>query len=1140
MHRMSLSPNVGPYVLDRIIGHGGTSTVWLAQHRELDSDVVLKVLTAKFTKRARFREYFANEIRAVARLNHPNIARVLDAGVEEGGSSPIAAGSPYVVMEYIQDGSLIDIMQELNWTSIRDILLVLLDALAHAHAHDVVHLDLKPGNVLLRRDGNVVVPVLTDFGISRTEDSMAPTERSGVVGTPKYMAPEQIRGEWRRTGPATDLYALGCMAFQMVTGRVPFESGDAYSVLRSHLRDSVPAMIPRTPVPSGFPEWVARLLEKEPGDRYEAAADAAFALIRLDANGVDDWTDSVAHDSGRTLPVDLTILDETLNIQAIHESVETIPILRRSLEAPPIPISWQRRVDFRRDVRALGLGLLRDRVPQVVGRTAERNLLWTALTEVAQGTSRAILIHGESGIGATRTAEWLARLAEEVGAAQALTVRSAPSVLEGLGHAVGRKLKVAGGKPMDAVPTVRELLLGGRPATEDDLVDAIILSDLLTGTPSDAKHSEKRSALVRALTALSARRTLVVVCDNVENFHDIWSVAQLIFEEQVPALLLATTTADRMDGLMEVLDHPAVSEMRLIPLPDADIANMADQLVWLTPQTAETLIREAEGYPGRAVRWLTSWVERDLLVPSPNGFLLRRRMDDESLSDAAKKAAEVVLAQFDEIDRKALGVAATFGTRFNTELWFDTLTRMHVSPRPDLLERALRLGLLDRDSEGREYEFSDLTLVDEILEFLAEHGMQSTVHIACADALEIASAGTRDVGRLERIVKHRAAARQFEKALPLLGWVALRNFHGDNIEDARRLLAWHETLLSRADVPTRKREGWMGDIIRLWLREGDGETLESQTVEAAYRGALKANQLVAAADAARLRAKILRSVSLESANEALEEAANAISAAGGEGLPEVAAFWVSLGWNRGLQGQYEVAFAYFLRAEPIFELANDSYWVSHLGRARAYLNLQRGHYESARDDVSRATEIARKSGNRNGLAGCYMYLGELDRYEMAYESARSHYLAAYDLYRKNPSNRWIAECNIVLCEIGAGNMPAAERVLQRLIDTSQYQRKLFAPFQLAQAVAEASQGDWSGYDRRFAEVLAELRRLKHVEYDIAWLCDRAGEVAERSGHHSRAHAAYEASAQIWDGLGRQAELLRTQDAMDRVRLHSQP
>lgn len=328
----------------------------------------------------------------------------------------------------------------------------------------------------------------------------------------------------------------------------------------------------------------------------------------------------------------------------------------------------------------------------------------------------------------------------------------------------------------------------------------------------------------------------------------------------------------------------------------------------------------------------------------------------------------------------------------------------------------------------------------------------------------------------------------------------------------------------------------MGDIIRLWLREGDRETLAQETVEVAYRGALRANQLVAAAEAARLRAKILRSVSLESANEALEEAANSITNAGGGALPEVGAFWMSLGWNRGLQGQYEVAFEFFLRAEPIFELANDTHWVAHLGRARAYLNLQRAHYDSARADVSRAAELARKTGNRNGLAGCYMYLGELDRYAMDYDSARSHYLAAYDLYRKNPSNRWIAECNIVLCEIGAGNMPAAERVLQRLIDTSQYQRKLFAPFQLALAVAEASRGDWAGFDLRFNEMLCELRRLKHVEYDIAWLLGKAGEVSERAGHNARAYAAYDASAQIWEGLGRDDELRQVQNAMVRVSL----
>lgn len=1130
---MAFQHQVGPYVLDRVIGQGGTASVWLARHRDFDRDLVLKVLTAKFTKRARFREYFANEIRAVARLNHPNIARVLDAGVEQGGTSPLPAGSPYVVMEYIPDGCLHDITHNMTWTSVRDVLLVLLDALAHAHAHDVVHLDLKPGNVLLRREANLIIPVLTDFGISRTEDAMAPTERSGVVGTPKYMAPEQIRGQWRRTGAATDLYALGCMAFQLVTGRVPFDAGDSYAILRAHLKDPLPEFKPRMRVPSGLRSWIDRLLQKEPGDRYETAADAAFALVKLDAEPAADWLTPSDEDEPKTAPIDLTILDETLNIQAIRDSVDTRETRLRSLEVPPMPISWQRRADFRRDTRSLGLALLRDRVPPVVGRFAERDLLWEALARVNDGEPRAVLIRGETGLGASRLAEWLARLAEEVGAAQALVIRSAPTALEGLALAIGRKLKVAGGKAMEAIPIIRDLLIAGRRANEDDLVDSIILADLLTGTPIDATQSEKRNALVRLMTAMSRRRALVVVCDNVELFHDVWNLGRMVFDENVGALLLATTCAETFASQDEILQHPGVTELRLGPLADPEIAEIADQLVWLTPHTAHQLVTLSEGLPGRVVRWLTSWVERDLLVPTPQGFGIRRRLADETLSDAAKQAAQAVLSQFEDTERMALGVAATFGTRFNTEIWFDTLGRLKISPRKDLLERAVRLGVLDRDPSGREYEFADLLLHEEFSEYLAAQGSIANVLSVCADALQTAAGPTRDLTRLESIARMRAAAGELEKALPILGWLALRNFHEDNIDDARRLLARHETLLSRTDGTVRKREGWMGDVIRLWLREGDGEPVAPETVAHAYEGALQAGQLVAAAEAARLRAKILRGISLESANEALEEAANAITRAGGGSLPEIGTFWISLGWNRGMQGQFDIAFEYFLRAEPIFVRTNDTLWQTNLLRARAYLNLQRANYSAARTDITRAVEFARSSGHRNGLAGAYMYLGELDRHLEDFESARSQYRAAYDLYRQNPANRWIAECNLALCEIGAGNYPEARRILERLIESAQFQRKLFAPFYLALAVVAGTRDDWTDFDQRFAEVMAEIHRLKHVEYDIAWLLEKAGDVAERAGHIQRAHTAYDAAATMWRAMGRTSEFERARNAAQR-------
>lgn len=1134
---MSVRSQVGPYVLSHVIGQGGTSTVWLARHRDLGSDVVLKVLTAKFTKRARFREYFANEIRAVARLNHPNIARILDVGVERGGNTQIPVGSPYVVMEHIPGGCLHDIIPNLTWPSIRDVLLVLLDALAHAHAHDVVHLDLKPGNVLLRTEGATVSPVLTDFGISRTEDSTTPTERSGVVGTPKYMAPEQIRGEWRRTGAGTDLYALGCMAFQMVTGRVPFDAGDSYAVLRAHLKDPAPSLSPRTAVPTGMVEWIARLLEKDPFDRFETSADAAFALVQLDVEPREEWISGIGEelDMSQTTPIELTILDETLNVGALRESMDTMPMHVRSADVPPMPISWRRRADFQRNVKALGLGLVRDRVPQVVGRVPERDLLWAALNDVNEGIPRAVLIRGEVGVGTTRIAEWLARLAEEVGAGQTLMMRSAPTALEGVARAIGRKLKVAGGKAMDALPAVRELLLAGREATEDDLVDAVLLSDMVTATPNDATVADKRGAVVRGLAALSQRRAVIVVCDNVEHFRDIWSVAETLFDEAIPVLLLAATNAETLPRVGQILSHPAVQELRLTQLPDADIATMANQLVWMTPDTVEVLVKQTDGYPGRAVRWLTSWVERDLMVSTPNGFQLRRRAADESLGDAAKRAAEVLIARFSSADQRALGVAATYGTRFNTQMWFDTLEVLGVQVSGDLLERAVRLGLLDRDTSGREYEFSDILFHEEFLEALARDGLQSDVHAACAQMLAEASVGTRDPVRLERIVKHWAAAGQFENALPTLGWTALRNFHEDNLDDAHRCLAWHETLLSRADVTTRKREGWMGDIVRLWIREGEGEALPPDIAATAFEGALRAGQLVAAAEAARLNAKILRGVSIDSANEALENAANAITEAGGGGLPEIGSLWMSLGWNRGLQGHYDLAFAHFLTAERIFKASNDTHWIANLGRARGFLNLQRGNTENARTDVLQSMELARANGHRNGLAGGYMYLGEIDRHAQDYSSARSHYLAAYDLYRQNPSNRWIAECNIALCEIGESNLAETERILERLIETAQYQRKLFAPFQLALAYVEASRGEWTAYDQRVGEIVAEIRRMNHVEYDLAWLLTQTGDLCARLGHPSRAELAYEAAKVIWEGLGRETETEATRFALERVR-----
>lgn len=278
----------------RPAGTGATAVVWRGVHRDLGVPVAIKVMSlpandrrstpAARARQAQFRSLFAREVRAMASLDHPGIIRVHDHGTIDRDTAAASNGrlpidAPYVVMDWVDGGTLADRQGELLWPEVRAIVFTLLDALAHAHARGVIHRDLKPRNVLMGERG----PVLTDFGIvhqQRIDERNTSTVRAG---TPGYMAPEQIDHDTRLFGPWTDLYALGCLAYEMVSGHLPFDprgASTADSLLGSMAAEPSP-LYPEIPVPEGFESWLHQLISHSPGKRFQFAADAARALATL-------------------------------------------------------------------------------------------------------------------------------------------------------------------------------------------------------------------------------------------------------------------------------------------------------------------------------------------------------------------------------------------------------------------------------------------------------------------------------------------------------------------------------------------------------------------------------------------------------------------------------------------------------------------------------------------------------------------------------------------------------------------------------------------------------------------------------------------------------------------------------------------
>jgi serine/threonine-protein kinase len=250
------------------IATGGMGEVWLAHDEVLHRDVAVKYLKREYADDQGFRTRFLNEARHAAALLHPGIATVFDFGESE-----LEDGLPYLVMEFVDGRPLSDLVADgpLDPERARDLVGQAAEALAVAHATGLVHRDVKPGNLLVTDDDTVKI---TDFGIARAGDGLALTETGQLIGTPSYLSPEQAEG--RAATTASDVYALGVVLFECLTGRRPFEADSPVAVALAHVREQVPDL--PAEVPEDLAEVVHRALAKDPEERYAEAGAFAAAL----------------------------------------------------------------------------------------------------------------------------------------------------------------------------------------------------------------------------------------------------------------------------------------------------------------------------------------------------------------------------------------------------------------------------------------------------------------------------------------------------------------------------------------------------------------------------------------------------------------------------------------------------------------------------------------------------------------------------------------------------------------------------------------------------------------------------------------------------------------------------------------------
>jgi serine/threonine protein kinase/tetratricopeptide (TPR) repeat protein len=799
--------------------------VWRGRHKGQDLPVAVKILTRRDTLDARYEIGFREEVRAAASLDHPNIVTVYDYGrttleTEEFTNGRYANGSPYLVMELVDGFPLKQLCGRVAWNTLHRLLMALLDSLGHAHARGVIHRDLKPHNVMIAYDADRALEVkLTDFGLAHAmhHDAVNPF-LDRMAGTPNYMAPEQVLVSWRDYGPWTDLYAVGCLAHALVDGKPPFAGRGARAILRAHLEDPPPIIL--GDVPDGFRLWVNRLLEKEPARRYACAADAAWALKRLNDEAPFNADDAAATRLDMAMVQSSDALDPSILVSEVRHTLswakdewsrdESGSFLPGS-EVPRVPQEWRGPIDLSwNPLVGAGLGLWGLRTLPLVGRDTERDRLWRMLTDVhADGRPRAAVLEGPSGFGKSRLARWVSERAAEFGVAAIIEATHSPlgGTHDGLSAAFARFHQCHGlGRSPTTVRLSKALRAMGETNEEvwHQLAEVLFTPQAGEDAPRISPR-RRRSILMAHLQRLARRRPILLMVDDAH-----WGAEALDFVRSVLTRddlhVMSVLTSD---GTAEITGAERVA---LGPLNPAAMHDLLSGRLGLDKTLSGQVEERAEGNPLFAIQLVGDWVQRGELQPADKGFQLaagvKPRLPDSIHAVWVDRLDEIFGNRAD--DQDAFELAALLGPTVAADEWAAACKHGGLKISDDLVELLLEGGLARRPLRDRpEWAFSHGLLRQSVLRLIKEGGRVVAHNAACAAAL---GAVTKRPWLDERRARHLMAAGDYEAALEPLIQATWERLLESQHDASRALLDEWQRLVARLNLAPddpRRGDGWL-------------------------------------------------------------------------------------------------------------------------------------------------------------------------------------------------------------------------------------------------------------------------------------------------------------------------------------------
>ncbi len=1123
---------LGPFDLIASAGRGAMAEVWRAVHRRQGVPVAVKVVTAPAGREARFRRLFAQEVRAVARLDHPNVVRLFDHGelpaaFDRLDEPRLPAGAPYLVMAWLGGGSLRS-RAPMPWPALRSTLLGLLDGLAHAHARGVVHRDLKIDNVLFGSRG----PVLTDFGLAWQDDRLGgqtdPTRR--LMGTPNYMAPEQIDIDDRSLGPWTDLYAMGCLAWCLATGRPPFDRPSPMAVLQAHLEEQPPAMLGAYPQPKAFEAWARRLLAKAPRRRFWFAADAARALMAI-PEALDGPVTRVR--AAVVTRRDPSVSDLTLVAPPAFVSITDpgwIPA-RGPDTQPPMPQSWQ-GPEVEHDTPVLlgaGRALFGLRTPALHGRSAERDVLWAALRGVVEGGgAAAVVIEGPPGQGKSRLAAWLGHRAHELGVADALHANHAlPRGGQcGLLPMLGRYLRCEG---LDAAERLARVARWIDDEGTARAVTALFEPDgrLLLGGRALAVQveAERRETVCRALAAL-ARRPLIVQIDDVQWAEDALAFAGHLLEHHARLPVLVVLTA-RSDGrrptraLLDGLIAGGATHIELGPLSPTAHRALLGSMLPFDDALLDRLVARVGGSPIFAEQLIHHWLATDALESGRRGLRLKAGADAAPPADLRALWVSRLNEALEpaEVDAQAgFELAAALGQRFDAEEWAVVCAAAGLAPPRDGLDRMLDAQLVHTIPGG--FAFTHAMLREALQQqagaggrrarwnrlcaaLLAERGADPkrlADHLIAADAPEEALAPLAlAIGAARRRSDFPAMRRLIEQQVGLLR--ALRIGRSDPRWTATRIFVARLALAEQA-FPRAMR--WARRAVRSARAGGDRARLVEALIVRGDAG-LKTSQGLAGALA-----------DLDDARRLAESIGSRARAA--EALTKRGTALLVAGETAGAQVAFVAAHARLSAlVDPDDELMGEV--------LRKLMDVARrvGDHDAAWAHGQRAFAHYERIGSRWSMARVSNTLGDIERYRGNMAGAVRRYEALRQLSEELglPLGVSFAEANLGLVLMELERYDEARPLLERALTATRSRDDAETVCYLNAALwaCDAARGDWTAWDARRA-ALGPLFSGRLHDPDAALCAEHAARLAHRAGRAGRAADAVRMAAAQHAALGR--------------------